>query len=106
MDEGDEEFSDEDYSEDQDPIEELPEDVIRATPKGHFRSRGLFTNVWWKKALLWGAVWWLGIFAFTFLLQVLGLIIIDLSKDWLFLLIVIEVFSLVYQKYFSGKLKI
>ncbi|HNV01219.1 MAG TPA: hypothetical protein PKK60_02210 [archaeon] len=101
-----EEFTEEEYSEDQEPIDELPEEDIQKEPQGHFRSRGLFTNVWWKKALLWGAVWWIGIFVFTFLLQVLGLIIIDLSRDWLFLFIVIEVFSLVYQKFFSGKLKI
>ncbi len=100
------EFSEEEYAEDQEPIDDLPEEDIQKEPAGHFRSRGLFTNVWWKKALLLGAVWWIGIFAFTFLLQVLGLIIIDLSRDWLFLLIVILVFSLVYQKFFSGKLKI
>lgn len=100
------EIPDDEFSEDQEPIDELPEEDIGKEPTGHFRSRGLFMNVWWKKALLLGAVWWIGIFVFTFLLQVLGLIIIDLSRDWLFLLIVIEVFSLVYQKYFSGKLKI
>lgn len=103
---GEEEFNEQDDYASEEPIDELPEEDIRNTPTGHFRSRGLFMNVWWKKALLWAVVIWLGIFIFTFILQAINLVKIDLSRAWLFLLLVILVFSLVYQKYLSGKIKI
>ena len=92
--------------------EESDADYAQAAAEGpgvplkHARSRGLFMNVWWKKALLWAVLIWLLILGIELGMQALGLVIVDLSRDWWMLLGIVMALSLVYQKFFSGKIKI
>lgn len=81
--------------------EEIP---IGAAPSAHPRSRGMFNNVWWKKALFWSILIWLFILAISMAMQAMKLIIVDLTRQWWVLLGLIIVIEMVYFKFFDGKL--
>ncbi len=72
----------------------------------HTRSRGMFKNIWWKKALFWSILVWLFILAISMAMQALKLIIVDLTRQWWMLLGIIVVIGMIYFKFFDGKLNI
>jgi hypothetical protein len=72
----------------------------------HTRSRGMFNNIWWKKALFWSILVWLLILAVTMAMQALKLLVVDLSRQWWMLLGIIIVIAMVYFKFFDGKINI
>lgn len=84
--------------------DELDEEQIK-NKFAHQRSglKGLLEN-WWKKAIVFGVLWWLALLAFAFVMQVFGLVIVDLTRDWWVFLGIILALNMVYQKFLSGKI--
>jgi hypothetical protein len=66
----------------------------------------MFLNVWWKKALLWAFLFWLGILALGLAMQAMKLIIVDLTRQWWILLAGLIVLMMIYFKFFEGKIRI
>jgi len=90
-----------------DEVEDLEESApISAKALTHPRSRGMFDNIWWKKALFWSILVWLFILAVSMAMQALKLIIVDLTRQWWMLLGIIIVIEMIYFKFFDGKLNI
>ncbi len=83
--------------------EEAPLEKVSPT---HTRSRGLFNNIWWKKALFWAILFWLFILAISMAMQAMKLIVVDLTRQWWMLLGIIVVIEMIYFKFFDGKLNI
>jgi len=82
------------------------EGALNGKMKGHYRSNGLFSNVWWKKAILWAVLIWIIILGVELGMQAMKLIEVDLTRQWWVLLGIMIVLSMIYQKFFSGKIKI
>jgi hypothetical protein len=72
----------------------------------HVRSRGLFLNSWWKKALLWGFVEWIIVLAFVVVLQFMKLADLDPNRNWWIFLAILLSLNLIYQKFLAGKVSI
>ena len=70
----------------------------------HVRSRAMFNNIWWKKALFWAILFWLLILAVSMAMQALKLLQVDLTRQWWILLAGIIVVFMVYFKFFEGKI--
>jgi hypothetical protein len=83
--------------------EEAPLEKVSPT---HTRSRGLFNNIWWKKALFWAILVWLFILAISMAMQAMKLIVVDLTRQWWMLLGIIVIIEMIYFKFFDGKLNI
>ncbi len=83
--------------------EEMP---IQAPVQKHLRSRGMFLNSWWKKALLWAVVIWLGILLIELGMHTMKLIQVDLTRQWWVLLGGLIFISMIYFKFFEGKIKL
>jgi len=86
------------------PLMDGMEEGSTALPKTHVRSKGMFNNVWWKKALFWAILAWLLILAVEMGMQAMKLIQVDLSRQWWILLAGIIVLSMIYFKFFEGKI--
>ncbi len=71
----------------------------------HQRSglKSLLEN-WWKRAIVFGLLWWLALLAFAFVMQVFNLVTVDLTRDWWVFLGIVLALSMVYQKFLSGKI--
>jgi hypothetical protein len=108
-----------DYAEGDDQFEENPEDQtvddeeatqeempVEQTSQKHVRSRGMFLNSWWKKALLWAFVIWLGILLIELGMHAMKLIQVDLTRQWWVLLGGLIFISMIYFKFFEGKIKL
>lgn len=80
--------------------EEAP--VEEAAPT-HTRSRGMFNNIWWKKALFWAILVWLFILAISMAMQAMKLIMVDLTRQWWVLLGIMILIEMVYFKFLDGK---
>ena len=74
--------------------------------KTHVRSHGMFTNLWWKKAIIWAVFAWLIILGIGLAMQAMKLSEVDLTRQWWILLGILIVISMIYQKLFAGKIKI
>jgi len=79
------------------------EDFVK---KKHARSRGLFVNIWWKKAIIWAVLIWVIVLGFELLLQYGNFVQVDLTRQWWFLLAGLIVICMVYFRFVDGKLKI
>ncbi|OQA30961.1 MAG: hypothetical protein BWY55_00700 [archaeon ADurb.Bin336] len=84
-----------DQLEEEYPVEELP--------KKRIRSRGMFNNIWWKKALFWSILVWLFILAIEMAMHVMKLVTIDLTRQWWVLLGIIILIGMVYFRFIDGK---
>jgi len=70
--------------------------------RSHYRSHGLFHNVWWKKGILWGFLFWLLIVAFAYLLDLFKMVSEVTSKEnWFFLLIIFIAASCVFHRFYN-----
>jgi len=106
-----EEFSESDNTDDSDLSDEEPiegEDVLDEEPieeqtPTHTRSRGMFNNIWWKKALFWSILVWLFILAISMAMQAMKLIMVDLTRQWWVLLGIIILVEFVYFRFLDGK---
>jgi len=109
-DEQSDDYSAEDESFDESAEGEIPEEsdsnVDQSLSQTHARSRGMFNNIWWKKALFWAILVWLLILALEMAMQAMKLVEVDLTRQWWILLAGLIVISMVYFKFFSGKIKI
>lgn len=85
---------------------DIDEEPLAAQAPTHTRSRGMFNNVWWKKALFWSILVWLFILAISMAMQAMKLIMVDLTRQWWMLLGIIVVLEMIYFKFFDGKLNI
>jgi len=85
--------------------EELSEETSPA-PLTHTRSRGMFNNIWWKKALFWAILTWLFILAISMAMFAMKLITVNFERQWWVLLAIIIVVEMIYFKFLDGKLKI
>ncbi|MCX6804253.1 MAG: hypothetical protein NTY48_06860 [Candidatus Diapherotrites archaeon] len=83
--------------------EDLSAEESGVSQGGHSRSRGLFVNVWWKKALLWSVLVWVFILLLEFAMQAIKLVEVDLSRQWWFLLAGLIVLSMIYFKFLDRK---
>jgi hypothetical protein len=108
-----------DYAEGDDQFEENPADApmddedgvenempVEQPAQKHVRSRGMFLNSWWKKALLWAFVIWLGILLIELGMHAIKLIQVDLTRQWWVLLGGLIFISMIYFKFFEGKIKL
>ena len=83
----------------------LTEEEMKNVQK-HVRSRGMFLNSWWKKALLWGFIEWIIVLAFVVVLQFMKLADLDPNRNWWIFLAILVALNLIYQKFFSGKINL
>ncbi len=74
--------------------------------KKHARSRGMFINVWWKKAIMWAVLIWVIVLGFELLLQAGNFVQVDLTRQWWFLLGGLIVICMIYFRFIDGKLSI
>ncbi len=74
--------------------------------KKHARSRGMFVNVWWKKAIMWAVLIWVVVLGFELLLQAGKFVEVDLTRQWWFLLAGLIVICMIYFKFIDGKLSL
>jgi hypothetical protein len=88
----------EDYAQGEGAVEEMPQAGT------HVRSRAMFNNIWWKKALFWAILVWLLILAVSMAMQAMKLVQVDLTRQWWILLAGIIVVAMVYFKFFEGKI--
>ncbi|MEI7961638.1 MAG: hypothetical protein WCI04_04860 [archaeon] len=72
------------------------DDIESQVKRKHVRSRGMIINVWWKKAILWGFLAWILILLLELGMQSIGLVVVDLTRQWWILLAGILVISLFY----------
>jgi hypothetical protein len=100
----------EEYSQSEDDFQEegesdqLGEDYsVEDSSKKHVRSRGMFNNIWWKKALFWSILFWLLVLAVSMAMQAMKLIVVDLTRQWWVLLGIIILIGMVYFKFIDGK---
>lgn len=93
-----EEFGDEDSN-----LAEGEEYPVEEPLQKHVRSRGMFNNIWWKKALFWSILIWLASLAISMAMQAMKLIIVDLTRQWWVLLGIIILIGMVYFKFIDGK---
>jgi hypothetical protein len=84
----------------------IEEEPIQEKTPTHTRSRAMFNNIWWKKALFWSILFWLFILAISMAMQAMKLIIVDLTRQWWMLLGIIVVIEMIYFKFLDGKLNI
>ncbi|MEK6959016.1 MAG: hypothetical protein AABW59_03160 [archaeon] len=94
---------DEALPEDEEVMDEGAGEQVEAKEKSHFRSRGMFTNKWWKKALLWAFLFWAVVFIFGFALETTKLGNIDIGRNWFFLFLIILAIQLVWHKFDLGR---
>jgi len=87
-------------------LEEGAEDVPLQQVGSHTRSRAMFVNVWWKKAIFWAVLLWLMILLIEIGMQAMKLIEVDLTRQWWVVLAGLIVILMIYFKFFEGKLKI
>lgn len=80
--------------------EEAP---LESPSQTHTRSRGMFNNVWWKKALFWAILVWLLILAISMAMQAMKLIMVDLTRQWWVLLGIMILIEMIYFKFLDGK---
>lgn len=83
--------------------EQLDEEQVKQKFAHQRGAMNSILGVWWKRALLFGIFWWLALLAFAFVMQVFGLVTVDLTRDWWVFLAIILALSMVYQKFLSGK---
>jgi hypothetical protein len=83
--------------------EETPPDAPQAS---RVRSGAMFNGVWWKKALFWAILLWLLILGIESVMHALKLVDLNLTRQWWVLLALIIVLMLVYEKFFSNKIKL
>jgi hypothetical protein len=62
-------------------------DLDSGVGKTHVRSRGLFVNVWWKKALLYSAILWVVFYLLAQVMKIANLVDFDLNRNWVFFLL-------------------
>ncbi len=107
---GEQEIGDDSELSEEAPIEgedDLGEDVpAEAATLTHTRSRGMFNNIWWKKALFWAILTWLFILAISMAMFAMKLITVNFERQWWVLLAIIILVEMIYFKFFEGKLKI
>lgn len=79
------------------------ENPLNTPSPTHTRSRGMFNNIWWKKALFWAILVWLFMLAVSMAMQAMKLIMVDLTRQWWVLLGIMIVIEMVYFKFLDGK---
>ncbi|MFA6064297.1 MAG: hypothetical protein WCW44_03660 [archaeon] len=87
-------------------IDESGEEEPMPQVSSHTRSRAMFVNVWWKKAIFWAVLLWLVILLIELGMQSMRLIEVDLTRQWWVVLGGLVVVLMIYFKFFEGKLKI
>lgn len=90
----------------EDDMESFDENIENEVKRRHPRSRGLFSNVWWKKAIIWGVLVWLLILVLEIAMQAIGLVEVDLRRQWWFLLGGLVVAAMIYFGVIESRLKI
>jgi hypothetical protein len=103
---GDSDKNGADDSEDFDNFSEGEKDFIDVNSKGHFRSRGLFKSVWWKRGILKGFIVWLIIAGIFHFFDFVGLVVVIDWKRWFFFLIFIIIIGLAYEKFLINHIKL
>lgn len=79
------------------------QDLLNGERQGHYRSRGLFNNVWWKKGALQGFVVWLAIVLFSYFMEFFDMVNVEGWKNWGIFLVILVLLGMIYQKYFNEK---
>jgi len=105
---GEEEFAEGSAGEDipldgEEGVDDLATDSSAPLQQSHYRSKAMFVNVWWKKAVLWAVLSWIIILAIELGMQALKLITVDLTRQWWGVLVILIVLYMVYFKFFEPK---
>jgi hypothetical protein len=106
-------FEDEEFAEDaeegfeENPVEEnFDEDTASEVANTHPRSRGLFSNIWWKKGVLKGFVTWGVIVIIFYIFDFLKMVEVITWERWAFFLILLLIFGMAYEKFLCGRVQI
>ncbi len=97
---GGEEFADEGFS------EADVNSAINSPSSAHARSRGLFNNAWWKKAILKGFAVWLAILVLAYIMDFLKMVNVEGMLNWAGFLVFLIIVSLIYEKFLKGKINV
>ncbi|MFA5357727.1 MAG: hypothetical protein WC308_02285 [archaeon] len=80
--------------------------AMGSAPTGHARSRGLFNNSWWKKAILKGFAIWLAILVLAYIMDFLKMVNVEGMINWAGFLAFLIMVSLIYEKFLKGKVNV
>jgi hypothetical protein len=91
----------------EDPIEEnFDENNVGDVTTAHPRSRGLFSNIWWKKGVLKGFIAWVIIVVIFYIFDLLKMVEVITWERWAFFFILLLIFGMAYEKFLAGKVQI